>query len=262
MLNNLRLGLNKIAFAVMVGGGALLVASCNSLFAGTAGAGNPEVTASLQIHATGMNSLARGLGSVRDSSIEFVDQGGRKYSIHQAYLHLGAIKMEPIVEDDGMEIEQGPFVVDLIHGQSSPELPALKFAPGWYEGVELKVTPIESSEMTQSLPAEFNDASLFVAGTVLDQNGKVRDFKMRLRLSEDWIVGGEDSTYFQGSTQIHVNLNFAKTGMAWDLGKCGANGTSAIFVNTSGESDCAKSAEMFRNALRENSDMSKEDHKE
>lgn len=249
----------KISLWCAVAMGAVLgLQSCQDQVAGTAGAGNPEITAQIQLKATGMNTMARSLTAAADSDLHFMDQSGRHYRVQTAYLHLGAIKIEPMdnQKSNQMEIKTGPFLVDLKTSTTQPALPALKIPKGWYEGVELKLSPMKRESMITGLPSDLADATLYLQGTVDELDGQNKPFQVRIALTEDWIVGYQDSLLLDANSKLNIQFDLQSLGQKWDPGTCGQKGL--LFVNSAGEGACAEAAQRFRDAFRQNSNCSKE----
>lgn len=233
--------------------------SCQDQVAGTAGAGNPEITASVDVKASGMSSLARRLDAVQNPSLLFRDSSGRIYRVDQAFLYLGAVKIEALDEaaDRGMEVKAGPFLVDLKNNQSTPILPEFKLKPDWYEGVELKLSPAED-HLLAGMPDEMKRYSLYLSGVYMEKNGAEKPYKIRLAISEDWIVGYQDSVYLSAQSKLSVNFDLAATGLLWDAGSCALLQSDTLDISTDGKDACVKAALRFKEALRQSSKCTKE----
>jgi hypothetical protein len=118
------------SFELLLAGGALLLAACSST-----GVGNPApVSISLAI--------------VNDPQTADETQDLPAASIQDAAVVLGELRFLPCDSAEGAEqTAMGPFIVDLVHGTTSPPIPEIPGTAGGFCGIDAPLAPATSAAL-------------------------------------------------------------------------------------------------------------------
>jgi hypothetical protein len=158
---------------------------------GSTGVGNPGATGSLALaivsdddDTDAGSSLPPGAGQP-DEQVEPLPRG----SLERAVLVLGSVRWIPCNESAPVVTQSGPFLVDLIAGETRPPLPEFTVPVGGLCGFEAPLAPARAS-------AEFVGRSLLFSGVRADGVRFVLFANMRgtlrLRAGRDQSWGGGD----------------------------------------------------------------------
>jgi predicted small secreted protein len=196
-----------LALAVIVAGSATLLAACNP------GGGSGFGRATLDIQATAPSYSANTVRSlaVRDTGDTVVLPVTNKDStkagdltLNKAWIVIRSIELERDDDDDDEnddddddddddEIEfVGPFVVNLLTSEVTPDLPELSLPQGRYDEVEIEYGPLRSGDQGmdgEPLMDQFPDLggqySVYLEGGYTSTDGTYTDIDFRFTYDED-----------------------------------------------------------------------------
>jgi len=197
---------------------ALAVLSCSGLTGSgssdkvTDGYAGVNLTVQGSVPAAGVSAGAK--AALADSvSLAVTDTAGTQIgtlTVTEARFALNEIELEqedseidtPEEEAQELEVEyEGPFIISLLEGTSTPELPYIEILPGTYDSLKLKLEKIESSEevalLTAGDPLIGNSVYLEGTYTGTTSGGTVTNmpFILTIDLDDEFELLSDSSVY-------------------------------------------------------------------
>lgn len=278
----------------VIAGTATLLAACNP------GGDTSLGRATLDIQATAPSysaNTARSL-TVRDAGepvvLPVINPDSTKagdLTLTKAWIVVRSIELEQDDDDqdddddddsDDDEIEfVGPFVVNLLTNEVTPNLPELSLPRGRYDDIEIEYGPLRSNDQGadgQLLMDQFEDLganySLYLEGQYTPVNGAVNeyDFKLTYDEDDDFELSGLDSSLgfdVDGSVDLIVAFRMARwfrfddddtndDGVRFEDGI--AQGTNDIFLDDDDSSNnAAKVYDVIEENIEESADYGEDD---
>lgn len=251
--------MNKSITLLLAAGSAGLFSAC--LFQN--GDSPSTATAKFEFQASAASSaLAK---SAATGGLSLVDAAGTSFNITEAKVYVKRIQLESETESDvpiagcdtsgnkimhkdgdssATEVEseecesdqdlsiKGPFIVDLINGTSTPELPSLSVPAGTYNRIKLRLDHGAKGDT-----AMLDGNSLVAKGTLTRADGSTEPFTLNLGFHEDLKIKSKTGIVLDGSS-IHTILVALSAGdwlknlnVAGCLAQDTASGTAGVTVS-------------------------------
>jgi hypothetical protein len=193
---------SPLALAVVVAGSATLLSACNP------GGGSSFGRASLDIQATAPSYSANTVRSlaVRDTGdsvvLPVINRDSTKagdITLKKAWIVIRSIELERDDDDDNDQDDDddeiefvGPFVVNLLTNEVTPDLPQLSLPQGRYDDVEIEYGHLRSDDLgvdgeplMDQFPDLGNEYSVYLEGGYTSENGTYSDIDFRFTYDED-----------------------------------------------------------------------------
>jgi len=147
-----------------------------------------ESTSSKDTTANFALKLKHPLSKVSDNHLQFTDVGGTTFTITSARANVRHIQFDH-AEGSSDTTEQisidGPFIFDLVSGESNPVLPSFDLEPGVYKRIDVRLDDTKSEDGLLSATDDLMDNTFIVNGT-FDYDGNAnRNFTFVLKFNED-----------------------------------------------------------------------------
>jgi hypothetical protein len=169
-----------------------------------------------------------------------------------------------ICSADGDHIRlTGPWVVDLVDGAVTPELPTLAVPPGLYRRVDVRFSPGDPDEGVVASGSPLDDVTIAATGQA-PAGTNASFYSMRLRFEEE--ARFESVGFNVGAGSVKEVIALLDPG-AWfsnlPLAECAASGDlpndNGVLQIADGDDDCDDIEDSVRDAIRASGSLSSDD---
>ncbi|MGA0164573.1 MAG: hypothetical protein ACO3LE_10090 [Bdellovibrionota bacterium] len=172
----------------------------------------------------------------------------------EAELSDGLLCEEEVeIEDGQSEIEAeihvpGPFVVNLLTGESTPSLASIQIPSGMYREIEIKFDEAQLEDGLLDGADALIGNTIYIEGSYQKEDSSTQEFIIALGFSEDWeMSSAQELTVLEGATnQLSIEFNQASWFNDLPLDTCLAegdlslvDGVLVIDESTDGSGACA-----------------------
>ncbi len=192
-------------------------------------------------------------------------------TLTEARVALKEIKFKKSGEDAGEAKYQGPYIVDLLSGVVTPELPAIRLGAGDYERIELKLAKLEDGQVADG--DVMAHKSIYLAGTYTGNTsaGAVTDapFTLTFELDDEFFLSGDEALVISDVEPNPIIVAFRLN--RWvafddseindknvDFSQVAVSGGEISLSDQSGATD-QKIWEVIRKGIKESADFGKDD---
>lgn len=210
-------------------------------------------------------------------ALTFADDGGTVYTLRAAAAHLKDIELylptgttcadvtvvgatcEP--GDDKIDI-RGPFLVDLITGESDPSLAEVSIPALSYSRIDFRLEEADPDDGLVSASSEMADRSFLADADFTDDGGQPAELQIRLAIHEDARVESSSGVLVTDGGALVVLLDAARWLEGAPIDACLAEGDLSItdgvlLIDTDG--DCDDVVDALEDNIKESAQLSSDD---
>lgn len=175
------------------------------------------------------------------SGLNTTDADGSAVTIESAYAYVRDIEFDLPEASEGCDIEgaelsapvicendkvvvEGPFVFDLITGDSTPSLEEVTLPEGTYKRIDVRLEDADTADGLVLEDDAMNETSLLARGTVVVE-GEILEFGLALKFNEDARFERPEGIEVSGNGgELSLHLDVATWFEGVDLAGCLASG--------------------------------------
>jgi len=231
---------------------------------------NSETRASFSVVLSSNSSSTPKLNAV--DSLSITDMGGTHFTITYAKINLRHIQFDFPSEDsrskdldttEQISIE-GPFVVDLMDGSSTPSITEFNIEAGTYKRIDLRLDDVKPTDGIISPSDDMYDNTMILKGIFTYDGITDRNFTFKLKFNEDIRFEEPYGILIQkgGNTQILLNLHVEEWLKNINITKCLDdseinldNNGDLIIDDNNGNGDCSDFENTIKHNIKNNYDF-------